>query len=508
MTWRKIRALDPAADEASSTYEIPSDIIQFVKDCRILDGSPFSFQDRNYLLELYRDKSKHIYIVKGRQVEITEYAVNFLLYHLLKNPGTVGLYVSDRDQHVKVFANDRLRKDAIAVSEILRNMVTRAGGTEFVEFKNGSKLYLASGYDDFEEARSLAVDFVVVDEIQSQNPRALPVVTEALSKSKYGILVVIGTGSEYGDDWWQLWHTGNQKEWDMQTRKWVANNPDSNGISSYRISQEMVPDIPKEGIEIKRKGNPRYFQTECLGQWFKGTKRPLNSENIRRLFDRTFAITTTENVNRKWPIFMGVDLGGGTRAYTIVWIWQLIKKSAPRFQVLNVIKITEPSTEKQADMIAELIDKYNVEMVVSDAGGGIRQVEKLSQRFKNRFFRCNYRYDTNKPFEIIWNETRINVDRTWIIETMIDLIKREEEIDLQRSIPRIRIPFLEPDKIEWIIEQFTCIEAENAESGGRNYVRYTHGEETNDDALHACCYAYLAYMIGGDKPDWSFCALI
>lgn len=46
-----------------------------------------------------------------------------------------------------------------------------------------------------------------------------------------------------------------------------------------------------------------------------------------------------------------------------------------------------------------------------------------------------------------------------------------------------------------MIEHFTCIESETAESSGKSYVKYTHPEETNDDALHAAGYAYLAWLV-------------
>jgi hypothetical protein len=280
-------------------------------------------------------------------------------------------------------------------------------------------------------------------------------------------------------------------------------------VSSYSITNNLATWIDPVEIQYKQKTmTPRSFTNEVVGWWYRGLRRPLVAKEIQNLFDRNLEMQEEIKTDETWPTFMGIDIGGGTSAYTIAWIWQLVKKSAPRFKVLNVVKIDDPSTEKQADKLANLIDKYKVYQVVSDAGGGIRQVQKLSERYKHRFFKCHYRYDANNPYEIIDSEMRVNVDRTWIIETIIDLIKRpEDHPDYPMGVPRIQIPYKDPEKIEWIIDHFTCIEAETAENNGRQYVRYTHGAETNDDSLHAAGYAYIAWLVW-QKNQWFHQAIL
>src|SRR6185312_3549492 len=508
MTWKKIKNLIPSEppedglDDESS--KIPQDIVKFVEKFRIIKGKLFSFKDREYLYEMYRDPAKEKYIVKGRQTEITEFAINWLLYQLLTHPNSVGLYASDRDQHVKVFSRDRLRKGAIWNSKLLRSFV-KEENERYVEFTNGSVLHMISGWDDFEEARSLAVDFAVIDEIQSLNVSAIPVLRESLSKSEYGLLTVIGTGSDYGDDWWQMWHRGSQKEWNSQTKKWDAKNPESDGISSYRISQYMVPDISNVEIEKKKKGSPpRYIATEIEGQWHKGARRPLTTKEMMTLFDRNLDLTPAEEVNHNLPIYVGIDWGGGTQAHTVVWIWKLVNENVPRFKLLHLEKIDDPSTENQADRAIELIRRFEVDQVVMDAGGGTRQVEKLSKTFGSRIFKVNYRYDAANPVEIFRKEHRLNCDRTWIIETIIDLIKRPEpNANYPDGIPKIHLPYKDPEKTEWIIDNFTCIEAETSNAGGKEFVKYVHPESMPDDALHAAGYAYLAWVVHQGQ-GWSW----
>jgi hypothetical protein len=131
-----------------------------------------------------------------------------------------------------------LYSKGIEQSETLKSLVKK-GTLSWLPFKNGSRLCIASAWHDFEEARSIPADFVVIDEVQSTNMEAFPVVKETLAKSSFGRLVVCGTGSDEGDQWWKWWHSGNQQEWDPIQQKWIPKNPTSS-ISSYHITQNMA----------------------------------------------------------------------------------------------------------------------------------------------------------------------------------------------------------------------------------------------------------------------------
>ena len=491
-------------------YEPPDDPFAWAAEVRTLKGAPFTFENRKYLEKIYRDTSPEINIVKPRQMEVTEFGLNWLLFNLTKYPFTVGLYMSDRQDHVSIFSKLRL-SEAIEQSDYLKSQVPKnKHNISWQPFLNNSHLWMYSAWGDFEAARSIPVDFAVVDEMQSVNVEALPVLKESMSRSKFKRIIKIGTGSDEGDDWWKEWHEGTQLYWEQEAINadhsrgaWlrVPNTPEVPGITSYKINQYMATWITAKSIEDnRRKYTPRRFANEVEGWWFKGARRPIIEREIRTLFDKGLDIALHENVDHTMPVFLGVDWGGGTEALTVVWIWQLVNKGAPRFKLLYLEKIEDPSTENQADRVIKLIDDYQVDQAVMDSGGGTRQVEKLSKRYGQRVFKCHYRYNSENPFEMISSEQRVNVDRTWIIETIIDLINRPEDSpNYPKGIPRMHLPFKNPEKIEWIIDHFTCIEAEMSEAAGKSFVRYTHPESTMDDALHACGYAYLAWLVSKDS---------
>ncbi len=484
----------------------PSDIVEWVQKYRKINGKKFSFENREYLLPIYRDVAKEIYVVKARQMEVTELAANWMLYNLLKHPNTTGIYTTDRADHITVFSKERLRKKIIRNSAFIKSQVAEAGSESYLPFVNGSVLWMFSGWDDFETARSVSADFLVLDEMQSLNVGSLATIKESVSRSIHGKILGIGTGSVYGDDWYKTWHAGNQNHWNVQKKIWIPRRPEITNVSSYHLSQQMAPWILPEHIEQKRRRyTPRSFQNEVDGWWYRGGSRPLVEDNIRALMDSTLDFTSAPDVDHTLgPVYAGFDWGGGVQAHTVAWIMQLINKDLPRFKLLYTTKLDDPSTEAQADKAIRLIDAYECDRVVMDAGGGPRQVEKLSNRYAERVYKCHYISRPEKPFEPIDDENRLNVDRTWIIETIIDLIKRPEtRQDFPQPIPRLLIPGISHrlELIEWIIDHFTCIEAETANAAGRSRTIYMHSQEANDDALHACCYAYLAKLID-DQSDW------
>lgn len=488
-------------NSSDKRLNLSDDIVTWTKQVRKLEGQPFSFENREYLLPIYRDPSKEIYIVKSRQMEITEFALNWLLFLLTKNPNTVGLYTTDRKDHVSAFSKLRLHQRGIDQSEKLQKLIILGQGNEsWQPFLNGSNLFMYSAWGDFESARSFPVDFAVIDEAQSIDAGKIPVLKETMAKSRFGRLLVIGTGSEEGDDWWKLWHMGDQKEWDLQSKSWVAKKLENfNHASSYHVTQHMASSLAAEKIEQKRKEySPRLYANEVEGLWYKGTRKPLVPSEIEFLFDRNISLLSPDEVDHNFGhLFLGVDWGGGEKAFTIPWIWQCLDMATPRFRLIYVSKINERSTEKQADMIAELVDQYKIEQGVMDAGGGTRQVEKLSNRYAHRMIKCSYMVRPEDPVEYVYPENRIAVDRTWAIETIIDLITRPEtNTAIPNGVPRIFIPAKEIQKIQWLVDNFTCIEAESVDlQSGKKYTRFIHPSECPDDALHACVYAYLAYLI-------------
>lgn len=488
---------------------LSNDIVKWTEQTRVLanTGKTFSFEGREYLKPIYRDPHKLIQIVKGRQTEITEFSVNWLLFHLTKHAGTTGLYITDRDDHISIYSKIRMRDWAIRKSDILSYYADPdSGNVSWLPFKNTSNLFMYSGYNDFVKARSVPADFAVIDEIQNQNAKAIDVVRESMRHSKFRKMLIIGTGDDEGSPWNEQWNNGDQKIWDAESKSWIPQKPELSHLGScYHIDQAMVPFIDAAELEAERAEMPaRYRVTESIGWWHKGARRPLTPNDIKALFDTNITLQSPEEVDPNLgPLFVGIDWGGGKRAYTIIWIWQLVDYNAPIFRLVYLKKITESSPEKQAQMAINVIDSYQefLKMGIMDAGGGPHQVERIENRYGPFIPKNIYMQRPEDPLETkdLRSSNKLKTDRTWVIESIIQLIT-EPIISGNHTIPKLQIPFAEPKKVEWIIDHFTAIEAESTElASGKRYTRYTHDEANPDDALHACGYAWLAWKISGSK---------
>ena len=95
------------------------DPVSWTEHRRILKGQPFSFKNRDYLLQPYRDESKQILFMKGRQVEMSEFSMNWLLRKLDAHPYTAGLHAFPRSAQAQKFSKQRLTA-AINDSEYIK----------------------------------------------------------------------------------------------------------------------------------------------------------------------------------------------------------------------------------------------------------------------------------------------------------------------------------------------------------------------------------------------------
>jgi len=501
------RRLEALAEQRTSTKAVQwSDPAQWAEKCRILKGEPFSFKDRDYLLPIYRNTHPRTIIVKARQMEMTEYLVNWLLHNLTTFPNTVGIYTAPRADQVSRFSRDRLRR-AIKDSPMLRHNLEVARAEEGKEaitripFANGSILYLVTAWGDFGAIRNIPSDFVTIDEIQDVQAEAIPVIEESMSHSEHRRMVIVGTASESGSEFDRLWQQSTMQEWNGTA--WVPKKPENQRVSEgFHMTQEMgvwikdlSPDDPNS-IEAKRlRYSERRFLNEVLGLFYAGMAKPLLPEDMLRC--RAFELSMMSRLNPPFRSYMGVDWGGGI-GRTVVWIMALDEWD--RWRLLYVHRFEETDLMKQAQVVSNLIPLFNVRQCVADLGYGAVQVSELQKKHAGTVLGCSYVQRPDKPLERKDREEfgerivqfHVLADRSFYVEKAISLITL---VDAKGNcFPMLQLPWAEPAKIEWIIDQFTCLEREQAElQSGRQYFRYLHPEGTEDHALHAFVYALIAY---------------
>ncbi|MCW4032067.1 MAG: phage terminase large subunit family protein [Candidatus Bathyarchaeota archaeon] len=497
----------------------PSDPVEWTKEYRILKGKPFSFQDRDYLFPIYRDTSHRIVIVKSRQMEMTEWIVNWLLIKLTNNPFTTGIYTAPRMDQVSRFSQDRFRA-AILDSEKLREYLLgrkrrdeKLGEPAItrIPFSNGSVCYLVSAWGDFGAIRNIPADFIAVDEMQDVQGEAVPVIEECMSHSSYGFMIAVGTASDEGDQFSKLWEESDKKEWNKNA--WIQQKPENKFYSGYHIDQRMaswIINLPPEhpnSLEAKRQRySERRYMNEVLGLFYRGLAKPLIPDDMLKCVDRTL-----DNVSRLDPPYQsyaGIDWGGGEFAFTVIWIMAL--DELERWRLLYCHKFDEKDPMKQVQTIGKMIEGFNVKQAVADIGYGAVQVSELQKRFGDRVYGCQYIRNPAMPLQRVQKDEfgkriaqlMVQADRSFWIEKAIQIIKKKDRKG--ESIPDLVIPWNEnvARENEWIIDHFCCIEMEEQETvSGKKYHHYTHPEGEPDDALHSFIYALIGDAIGRLTPD-------
>jgi len=433
--------------------------------------------------------------------------VNWLLFNLSKYSNTTALYTAPRADQVSRFSRDRIRRAIKDSPSLRRNLeVARKGeGKEAISripFANDSLLYLVSAWSDFSAIRNIPADFAAVDEMQDVQSEALPVIMEAMSHSEHRRLVLVGTASEVGSEFHRLWETSDMKEWNREAKEWVPTKPENKLYSGYHISQEMAPwiiTLPPDhpnSIEAKRIAySERRFLNEVLGRFYAGMAKPLLPEDMLRC--RAFELSMWPRLDPPYRSYMGVDWGGGI-GRTVVWI--MAQDEWDRWRLLYAHRFEEKDLMRQAEVVSNLIPLFNVKQCVTDLGYGAVQVSELRKKHAGTVLGCTYVQRPDKPLERKDREQfgerivqfHVLADRSFYVEKAISLIKFIGKEN--KPFPLLQLPWAEPARIEWIIDQFCCIERETAEMpSGRQYFRYRHPEGMEDDALHAFVYALIAY---------------
>ena len=275
-------------------------------------------------------------------------------------------------------------------------------------------------------------------------------------------------------------------------------------ITQYHIN-------PEWSIEWQIKKDPYYdpieFARNNLAQFVQGDEKPFTEESLMRLVDKNLSFVPSNLVdNSLGDVFGGADWGGGPK--TVVWIMQCINNEGPIFRLLFAAKLKGQTSDEQYNTVRDTFDAYSTKQNLVDSGGGTHQVEQLMRYFGPRCLRNVYLTRPEKPKPDIKEminfrkENKYEIDKTYSLDAIKNLVNIPFENNRQTS-PRLILPGADYSKIEWIIDQFCNeqIELTTLGSAKRPYRRYYTADQKlqSDDALHACNFARIAWMISQNK---------
>lgn len=519
----------------------------------------------------YEDDADDQRYVIARQRGKTSLIGNKLSFKATSVPNSWQLYCTYEDESKKTFVGSKYRQSVYGGRDnFLAKFVNgkTLGSMNHMDFLNGSKQDFVTHNHDFTHVEGKSTDDNFLDEWQYLNMAAYNKLLLASSWTQ-GRTLFAGIGGYIGTKHHKGWLESNQMEWiydnenwrdglkflgsnvmellpdeftigksrlvwgnylkPLLSGKWISKGNHDSPIHGYHMGQEIFPNVPlteidameKYKVSIKwslqwLKKNLSYdeYMRHVRAMYIKGAAKPFLREDIEKLFDKSNSLVAANLIDKtKGTILAGIDLGGGNKAYTIIWIIQRLHPTAPIFKTIYVRRIKEKDVEKQADMLINLINAYEVDLVGIDAGGGTRQVQKLQDTFGPRVVRINY-YPMGRPefplpkedeLDQLRYDNRYMIDRTYAIEQVRDLMTRYH-VQGNHTFPRLIIPystnlpgFSDTDN-DWLIENFEAIEGVMVLRKGRETMVYEH--DGPDDAVHSLVYAFVAHLLNNPNSGW------
>jgi hypothetical protein len=201
-------------------------------------------------------------------------------------------------------------------------------------------------------------------------------------------------------------------------------------------------------------------------------------------------------------VVAGVDWsGGGTQgnSRTVLWIWGISSGGQQhnfRLKTLyfKIYPETNPISGGVVDHIVDMCDRYNVQLVLGDAGEGALANSNLRERLGNhRAMQVQYRGVANasastRPF--YWNKIdRFLADRTTMIDHFFMFVKRQGVI--YPNIRQMQVP------IKDMLNEY-----EEVTNTGRKVWR--HAPTQPDDCLHAQIFGWMAAKFLSMDPVFTY----
>jgi hypothetical protein len=334
-------------------------------------------------------------------------------------------------------------------------------------FAHGSGIQLTYAKTSSDRARGIYADRIDFDEIQDQLVDNIPIISESLTASKWGIRRFTGTAKTADNTIESLWRQSAQCEWAMRCEsctawnfptedgkalemiqadgihcvycgarlnvragEWVPAFPDRmTEFRGYHIPQIVVPaivDDPNNWQKIVRKVLRlplSIIMQEVLGISHSLGARIITQQDIDRQSTLPSISTLQEQLKRYVVTVSGVDWGGAEQqsftVHTIVGV-----RSDGKVDVLWARRFIGFNPDETLTEIAKAHKFYKCAMMAADYGMGFDKNVMLEQRFGIVVVQIMYvRQNRLFSYSPTLGQHRWTVDKTTALEILFLAIK-------------------------------------------------------------------------------------
>jgi hypothetical protein len=427
-----------------------------------------------------RDYARSTILLCGRQVGKSLSLSRSEVLDLITTPNFQALYVaplqSQAQRYSTLYIKEAINSCPFAVKlqqkeyegVLADSKIMKAVGHQ--SFANGAGLQLMYAKTSPDRARGIMADRIDFDEVQDQLFDTIPVITQSLKASRYGIKKFTGTAKTLDNTIERIWQQSSKCEWIMKcphcgydniptkdggianmpqpdgmhcinprcrmrlnvrNGRWVPFHPDRNdSFRGYHIPQVILPFMVEHPVNWNliwndiQKLPPALVMQEVYGISESSGSRIIDESHIRRQSTLPTMEILRNNLDRYVMTLSGVDWGGAEEnsftVHTIIGV-----RNDGRVDVLYAQRYYAYDPDRMFVNIAKAHFLHRCAMMAADYGLGFQNNLIMMHRFGIKVVQMNFvRQNTPLQFHTTnRGDDRWSVDKTSALRAMFMSIK-------------------------------------------------------------------------------------
>ena len=444
-------------------------------------GEPYSLRDHVQLRDFFAvETARNTILLCGRQVGKSLSLSRSEILDCITTPQLQVLYVaplqSQMQRYSTLYVKEAINSCPFAMKlqedelegVLSDSKIMKAVGHQ--SFANGAGLQLMYAKTSPDRARGIMADRIDFDEVQDQLFDAVPIISQSLKASKYGIRKFTGTAKTIDNTIERLWQQSSKREWvikcthcgydnipnkdggianmpqpdgmhcvnprcrmklDVRNGRWVAFSPEKDmTFRGYHIPQVILPFMVEREVNWNliwndiQKLPPALVMQEVFGISESSGSRIIDESQIRRQSTLPSMNVLRNNLDRYVMTLSGVDWGGAEEnsftVHTIIGV-----RHDGRIDVLYAKRYYGYNPDDMYSNMAKAHFLYKCSMMAADYGLGFQNNLIMMSRFGIRVVQMNFvRQNTPLQFHTTKRgDDRWSVDKTQALRATFMAIK-------------------------------------------------------------------------------------
>lgn len=497
-----------------------------------LKGKPLAFKKYKPFKEIYDIDPPMLIGKAGRQIGKSVGIAGITTIKSISQPYFNSLYIAPLSQQTKRFSN--MYMDMFMASPLIAKHYKDTTTVKNVfekSFTTGSVVYLGYAQDesDADRIRGIMADSLTVDEVQDISYDALPPIFEILSASEYKYKRLFGTSKSTSNTLEYLWLKSSQLEWVMKCHKcgkwtvpydyetcfkicsnpegpacvycdavinvedgmWASMNQNEKRTIGFHLPQFCMSANtgPAAWTDLYEKIHNGVYSPVKIANEVFGIATDLAGKSITMKDAQDCSNNSKPAFEKLWPkdsrgilnVVLGVDwsVTGSDKSFTVISI--LGYDASGKCYLLYSERLQGSDILTQTERVKELFHAFNCQVIASDRGVGVVQVQLLQQVLgHNRVVPVQY---VSAKTKLRWDSVGafLAADRTQAIDNVLMKIRYGRE--------RFETPCWNIMETFW--KDALAIFEEETAAGKRVY---RHHPDEPDDWLHSVVFGNIGYQ--------------